>query len=238
MVEVARVGWTAACAGVSGALPGLGCHGLGQPIEVGLVRRLPVKAGVGSPSIVEGQVPADRGPGLADPVVGPEIHLLVLDRSPEPLDEDVVAPGAVLLPHGLHAQQSLVPTPQQTAGPFYPVQFPEDIDNDLVQMRGVEAHASGVVTHVMGRVLGTDGKPIPNATVEIWQCDAHGRYLHPADTGKRPRDTAFQGYGRMTSGADGAYQFRTIRPVAYPGRTPHIHFAVRTSSGRQLVTQM
>ena len=146
--------------------------------------------------------------------------------------------GAVLLPHGLHAQQSLVPTPQQTAGPFYPVQFPEDIDNDLVQMRGVEAHASGVVTHVMGRVLGTDGKPIPNATVEIWQCDAHGRYLHPADTGKRPRDTAFQGYGRMTSGADGAYRFRTIRPVAYPGRTPHIHFAVRTPSGRQLVTQM
>lgn len=63
--------------------------------------------------------------------------------------------GAVLLPHGLHAQESLVPTPQQTAGPFYPVQFPEDIDND-------EAHASGVVTHVMGRVLGTDGKPIPN----------------------------------------------------------------------------
>src|SRR3954463_4313692 len=95
MVEVARVGWTAACAGVSGALPGLGCHGLRQPIEVGLVRRLPVKAGVGSPSIVEGQIPADRGPGLADRVVGPEVDLLVLDRSPEPLDEDVVAPGAL-----------------------------------------------------------------------------------------------------------------------------------------------
>src|SRR5215210_8321124 len=65
-----------------------------------------------------------------------------------------------------------------------------------------------------------------------------GRYLHSADTGKRPRDTAFQGYGRVTSGTDGRYQFRTIRPVAYPGRTPHIHFAVRMPSGRQLVTQM
>src|SRR4051812_2499866 len=64
-----------------------------------------------------------------------------------------------------------------------------------------------------------------------WQCDAHGRYLHRADTGKRPRDTAFQGYGRMTSGADSAYQFRTIRPVAYPGRTPHTHFAVRPPVG-------
>src|SRR3954470_2633892 len=79
---------------ISGALPGLGCCGLRQPGEVGLVRRLPVKARMRSPSIVEGQVSADRGPGLADRVVGPEINLLVLDRSPEPLDEDVVPPRA------------------------------------------------------------------------------------------------------------------------------------------------
>jgi len=105
-------------------------------------------------------------------------------------------------------------------------------------VRGAQARAVGVVTHVMGRVLGTDGTPTSGATVEIWQCDAHGRYLHPADTGKRPRDSAFQGYGRITSGADGAYRFRTIRPIAYPGRTPHIHFAVNTPSGRQLITQM
>ena len=90
----------------------------------------------------------------------------------------------------------------------------------------------------MGRVLGMDGKPVSGATVEIWQCDAYGRYLHPADTGKRSRDSAFQGYGRMTSGPDGAYRFRTIRPVAYPGRTPHIHFAVSPPGGRQLITQM
>src|SRR3954449_9578283 len=79
---------------ISGALPGLGCHGLRQPGEVGLVRRLPVKAGVGSASIVEGQVAAKRGPGPADRGIGPELHLLVLDRSPEPFDEDVVAPRA------------------------------------------------------------------------------------------------------------------------------------------------
>src|SRR3954447_3325439 len=126
----------------------------------------------------------------------------------------------------------------QTAGPFYPVRFPDDVDNDLVVVRGAQPRASGVVTHVMGPVLGTDGRPIPDATVEIWQCGAHGRCLHPADTGKRPRDTAFQGYGRMTARADGSYSFRTIRPVPYFGRTPHIHFAVRTPSGHQLVTQM
>ena len=90
----------------------------------------------------------------------------------------------------------------------------------------------------MGRVLGVDGRPIPDATVEIWQCDAHGRYLHPGDTGSRPRDSAFQGFGRAVSGADGAYRFRTIRPVAYPGRTPHIHFAVTAPGRRELVTQM
>src|SRR5215218_8577761 len=95
--KVARFVWTAVYARISGALPGLGCHGLRQPGEVGLVRRLPAKARMGSPPIVEGQVSADRGPGLADRVVGPEIHLLVLDRSPEPLNEDVVPPGALAI---------------------------------------------------------------------------------------------------------------------------------------------
>jgi protocatechuate 3,4-dioxygenase beta subunit len=145
--------------------------------------------------------------------------------------------GGLLLPRQLSAQQ-LVRTPAQTAGPFYPVQFPADMDNDLVVVRGTEARAAGVVTHVIGRVLGSDGAPIPNATVEIWQCDANGRYLHPADRGGRARDSAFQGYGRTMSGADGTYRFRTIRPVAYPGRTPHIHFAVSAPQRPELVTQM
>src|SRR3954471_24569981 len=65
--------------GISGVLPGLGCCGLRQPGEVGLVRRLPVKARMRPSSIVEGQVSPDRGAGLADRVVGPEINLLVLD---------------------------------------------------------------------------------------------------------------------------------------------------------------
>jgi protocatechuate 3,4-dioxygenase, beta subunit len=146
--------------------------------------------------------------------------------------------GALILPPGLRAQAGLVPTPAQTTGPFYPVTFPSDVDNDLVVMRGSEARADGTVTHVMGRVLGLDGRPIQGATIEIWQCDARGRYLHPGDTGRQPGDSAFQGFGRAVSDTDGAYRFRTIRPVPYPGRTPHIHFAVAAPGRRELVTQM
>ncbi|HEX8166780.1 MAG TPA: protocatechuate 3,4-dioxygenase [Beijerinckiaceae bacterium] len=147
-----------------------------------------------------------------------------------------IAAGGLILPAGARAQGGLAPTPRQTTGPFYPVKFPPDTDSDLVVLRGSAAKAEGVVTHVMGRVLGLDGKPIPGAAVEIWQCDARGHYLHPDDAG--PRDAAFQGYGRAVSGPDGAYRFRTIRPVPYPGRTPHIHFAVKAPGRRELVTQM
>jgi protocatechuate 3,4-dioxygenase, beta subunit len=151
----------------------------------------------------------------------------------------LAAAGASIVPLSAPwSETGLVATPRQTAGPFYPTKLPPDIDNDLVVLRGSAARAEGIVTHVMGRVLGIDGRPIPNATVEIWQCDARGRYLHPGDTGGRPRDSAFQGYGRAVSDADGAYRFRTIKPVPYPGRTPHIHFAVEAPGRRELVTQM
>ena len=147
--------------------------------------------------------------------------------------------GVAIQARPLAGQEAgLVPTPAQTAGPFYPTSFPSDVDEDLVVLRGAEARAEGVVTHLTGKVLGLDGRPIPNATIEIWQCDARGRYLHPGDTGSRPRDTAFQGYGRSRAGEDGSYRFRTIRPVAYPGRTPHIHVAVAAPGRRTLVTQM
>jgi len=159
----------------------------------------------------------------------------------------LAAAGTLILPPDLRAQAAgLVPTPPQTTGPFYPVTFPSDVDSDLVVLRGAEARAEGVVTHVMGRVLGVDGRPIPDATVEIWQCDARGRYLHPGDTGSRPRDSAFQGFGRVVSAADGTYRFRTIQPGAYPWRNhlnawrpAHIHFSLfGTDFTQRLVTQM
>ena len=78
---------------------------------------------------------------------------------------------------------ALMPTPEQTLGPFYPPELPLDHDNDLVQVTGAATQAIGQVTHVFGRVLDLNGQPIAGAKVEIWQCDANGRYLHPRPAG-------------------------------------------------------
>src|SRR5260221_9763434 len=136
------------------------------------------------------------------------------------------------------AMAALVQTPRQTAGPFYPTSLPLHPDNDLVRIAGHEKQAAGIVTHIFGRVLDDEGKPVPQARIEIWQCDSRGRYHNVDDRSSRPLDRDFQGYGVTSSGDDGGYRFRTIRPVAYPGRTPHIHFAIAAQGGGCLVTQM
>jgi len=143
---------------------------------------------------------------------------------------------AALLAASNGALAGLTPTPRQTRGPFYPVNFPLDSDNDLVRVKGRAARAMGDVAHLMGRVLDTQGKPVPGARVEIWQCDAGGVYHHPGDGGRPDED--FQAYGRTLAGKDGAYRFRTIRPVPYPGRAPHIHIAVRAGGFDALATQL
>lgn len=132
----------------------------------------------------------------------------------------------------------LTPTPAQTTGPFYPDAFPEDVDRDLAQVGSGSQPAQGQVTFIIGRVLDTNANPLTGARIEIWQCDALGRYIHSADADRGPADPAFQGYGRTITAFDGLYWFRTIRPVPYTGRTPHIHFAVSPRDGQGLVTQM
>lgn len=134
------------------------------------------------------------------------------------------------------AHASLTPTPKQPAGPFYPTSVPLEADADLVTVAGRTGPATGTVTHVIGRALDPDGRPIPGALVEIWQCDAFGRYHHPLDGGGI--DPNFQGYGRIETGADGGYHFRTIRPVAYGSRAPHIQFAVNSTLTGRFTTQM
>lgn len=137
------------------------------------------------------------------------------------------------------AAEALPPTPAQTPGPFYPLSYPADSDNDLVHVSGRSEPASGVVTRIAGRVLDRDGHPVTGARVEIWQCDANGRYHHVRDDrADRPRDDNFQGYGRTVTDGSGGYHFLTIRPVPYPGRTPHIHFAVLAGGRQPFVTQM
>jgi protocatechuate 3,4-dioxygenase beta subunit len=155
----------------------------------------------------------------------------------KPISRRLILAGAALLPARGAFANTLVPTPGQTEGPFYPTAFPADADNDLVQVRGHATRAMGTVLHLQGRVLDASGRPLPGATVEIWQCDANGIYDHPRQAGRERRDTAFQGFGRIVADAGGAYRFRTLKPVAYAGRSPHIHFKVATADGRRLTSQ-
>ena len=145
--------------------------------------------------------------------------------------------GAASAPLPAWAQR-LLRTAPQTRGPFYPVELPLDRDNDLVTVAGASGVAKGELANVVGRVLDESGRPVRQARVEIWQCDANGRYRHPGDRGDVPLDPNFQGYGQTVSGADGAYRFRTIKPVAYSGRAPHIHFAISGPGFEPLVTQL
>lgn len=131
------------------------------------------------------------------------------------------------------------PTPPASEGPFYPppgMRF-GDVDNDLVTVAGRVRQAGGEVVRFSGRVLGTDGRPIAGARVEIWQCDVGGRYLHSNDRGGAARDGGFQGYGHDITGSGGEYSFRTIKPVPYAGRTPHIHAKVLVAGRERLTTQ-
>jgi len=132
----------------------------------------------------------------------------------------------------------LVPTPEQTAGPFYPSVLPDDRDADLVVVKGRTARAQGTVLYLSGRVTDTNGAPAVDALVEIWQADNFGRYLAPKDGGPGPRDPNFQGYGQVKTDDTGAYRFRTIRPVPYASRPPHVHFQITHARLRPLVTQM
>lgn len=129
-------------------------------------------------------------------------------------------------------------TPRQPAGPFYPDIPVLDDDNDLTRVAGRTAHALGAISDLEGRVLDRNGSPVARARVEIWQCDANGRYRHSRDRGAVEMDPGFQGFGHSVTDPDGRYRFRTIKPVPYPGRTPHIHVAVFVDEDAPFVTQL
>ena len=137
---------------------------------------------------------------------------------------------------GLFAEE-LTRTPKQTEGPFYPDRLPLDTDNDLIVINDTLTPAVGEITHLSGRILDSRGNPIRNAVVEIWQCDSGGAYLHSKTGNADKKDQNFQGFGRFITGRAGEYGFRTIKPVPYPGRTPHIHFAVKVPGQEKFVTQ-
>lgn len=132
------------------------------------------------------------------------------------------------------AQAALQPTPAQTEGPFYPLDLPDDTDADLLR-NGAVHYRAGEAAWIQGVVTDTRGTPLSGAVIEIWQCDHAGHYHHPGD-GDRA-DPAFQGFGQATVGKDGRYRFRTLRPVPYTGRTPHIHAKIKLGRQTLLTTQ-
>ncbi len=143
----------------------------------------------------------------------------------------------VLLLHPAIAQTPAMrrATPSQTEGPFYPDQQLQDADADLLK-NGTVNYSGGQSAWVSGVVSDLSGKPVSGAVVEIWQCDTQGTYRHSRSSGNSPM--AFQGFGKVQVGHDGRYKFRTIKPVAYPGRPPHIHMKIKLANRELLTTQM
>ncbi len=156
----------------------------------------------------------------------------------KPNRREVIVAGAALVVVGPQRAWAAIPTPAQTEGPFYPDVMPADTDFDLVKVADRVREAGGEILNLTGRVVDMGGQPIPDAIVEIWQCDSGGHYINTADRNAADKDPDFQGFGRVLVDAQGNYRFRTIRPVSYPGRTPHIHVKVYRRDAPALTTQM
>ena len=126
-------------------------------------------------------------------------------------------------------------TPAQQEGPYYPVNKLQDRDNDLVELAGAAGTPAGQVVEFTGRVYDAQGMPLEGITIEIWQTDESGVYLHPNDPGTAGRDPNFQFYGEAVTDAGGNYRFRTILPGRYEPRPRHIHVKIKLD-GRELLT--
>lgn len=155
--------------------------------------------------------------------------------------------GAALTAVGIVAAEGIARaaapplTPGGPLGPFYPIMRPGDDDFDMTRIKGQSARALGRVIEVTGRVLDRKGNPVSGAELELWQCNAAGRYAHPGDTATPPLDPNFQGFARLVTGPSGEWRVVTIKPAGYESpigwRTPHVHFDIKGRQAR-LITQM
>ncbi len=146
-----------------------------------------------------------------------------------------------------HPQQPLRVIAQrltEVTGPLFGDERVGPGEADLTSANGGEAAGQRIIVH--GRVLDSDGRPVPNTLVEVWQANAAGRYRHVNDQWQAPLDPFFTGLGRVCTDADGRYRFTTIKPGAYPWknhlnawRPAHIHFSLfGRAFAQRLVTQM
>lgn len=135
------------------------------------------------------------------------------------------------------------PTPTEIEGPFYPIVAQKDKDFDLTRIEGRDGEAKGRHIMISGHVYDTNGMPVEDATVDLWQANAAGRYRHPHDPNSAPLDENFQGWAIVPSGKDGGFRFKTVFPGTYPAadgwtRPPHIHFKITKRGFVELITQM
>ncbi len=166
-----------------------------------------------------------RPTGLHPPLLSPGYGSTVRRAPSQPL---------VLLPHLL----------TEVTGPLLGADRIRPGDNDLSRVGDGEAQGQRIL--VYGRVLDSDGRPVPDSLVEVWQSNAAGRYRHAGGTWDAPLDPHFTGVGRVLTDAAGRYEFTTIKPGAYPWgnhpnawRPAHIHFSLFGRAFTQrLVTQM
>jgi protocatechuate 3,4-dioxygenase beta subunit len=151
--------------------------------------------------------------------------------------------GGALSGASIGTAGELAKTPSQTEGPFYPTVAQKDKDFDLTKIDGQDGTAKGQIIEIDGSVYDTKGNPVEDASVDIWQANAAGRYSHPHDSNKAPLDPDFQGWAIVPSGKEGKFRFRSVKPGAYPAsenwsRPPHIHFKVTKKGYHELTTQM
>jgi protocatechuate 3,4-dioxygenase alpha subunit len=134
---------------------------------------------------------------------------------------------------------SLQATTSQTVGPYFSI--------GLTRLKKVDLTGPGVSGEritISGRVLDGDRNPVPDAVLEIWQANSHGKYAHPEDDQDKPLEPAFQGYGRIPVDDNGLFRFTTIKPGPVPGpdgkpQAPHIAVSVfMRGLLRRLVTRI
>ena len=146
-----------------------------------------------------------------------------------------------------HPKQPLIALPHaftEITGPLLGEGRLGELDNDLTKQHDGEPQGQRII--VYGRVLDSDGRPVPQTLLEIWQANAAGRYQHVVDNWPAPLDPNFTGLGRTLTDHEGKYRFTTIKPGAYPWknhhnawRPAHIHFSLFGRAFTQrLVTQM
>jgi protocatechuate 3,4-dioxygenase beta subunit len=169
--------------------------------------------------------PYERPGGVHPPLDTPAYRSSSLRHPTRPL---------VWLPHNL----------TEVTGPLFGGDRVAPGDDDLTERHGGKAQGQRIVVH--GQVLDSDGRPVPDTLIEIWQANAAGRYRHERDTWGAPLDPHFDGLGRVVTDAVGRYAFTTIRPGAYPWRNhhnawrpAHIHLSLFGRAFTQrLVTQL